>query len=484
MANLRKQAISGFFWSFLQQFGTMAIVFIVSILLARVLNPKDFGLIALFKVLVAIATVFVNGGLTSSLIRTSKTNDADYSTVFFFNLVVSVGIYFLLFFTGPMIAKFYGTSELLPIIRVFSIVIVIQGFTAVQMSIINKMMDFKLQFKIQLPSLILSGIIGIVLAYLDYGVWSLVYMNIVQVLMQSILYWKVSPWKPQFVFDNNKFAHHFNFGYKITISNLIDTAYRNIYSLIIGKFFTLGQLGFYDRANNLKEIPVANLANALNKVTFPLFCTIQNDDIKLKDAYRKIMKIVSYVISPIMVLCIILAKSIITILLTDKWLEAVPLFQILCVSGIIYPLVAYNLNILQVKGKSTLYLKAEIIKKVIGVIIIILSVNYGLKALLWAQVIIVLLDFVINSYFTGKVLSYNTKSQILDVAPIICFTVLAGIGTFLIDQHFFNNWHDLLRIIVVTIIYLITYFMLLFLSRNSVQLEVFNILKNFLKKSS
>lgn len=480
--SLSSQSISGFFWSFLQQAGTMLIVFAVSVVLARKLPPEDFGVIAIFKVFIALSTILINGGLTTSLIRTKDANNEDYSTVFYFNVFLSCILYVILFFSSGFIANYYGKLILEDVIKVYSVVLIIQAFAFVQMTVINKKMDFKIQFKIQLPTLLISGLIGILMAYYNYGVWSLVYMGISQSFLQTLFYWTSSNWRPILVFDKIKLKNHLDFGFKITMSNLIDMGYKSIYTLVIGKSFSLNHLGLYDRANNLQQIPVANLANTLNKVTFPLFCKIQDDVNRLREAYRMIMKVVVYLISPIMILCIILARPIIVVLLTDKWIGVVPYFQILCLSGIIAPLVAYNLNILQVKGKGGLYLKIEILKKIIGISAVIFFVRFGIYMLLWGYVITTIIDWLINSYFTGKVLNYKMIHQLRDVLPIILISCFSGIVVYLIGQNCFFCKSEIVEIIVIGILYVFIYLVTSFILRISAQFYLFHQLRKILNR--
>ncbi|MCR5861686.1 lipopolysaccharide biosynthesis protein [Flavobacterium sp. J372] len=299
--SLRKKAISGTVWIFAQQFGSQGISFLVSIVIARILDPSEFGLIGMIGIFMALATTLVNSGLAQSLIRTAKPDQEDYSTVFFFNLAMSILIYIILFLTAPLIADFYNQEILTGIVRLYCLSFIINAFSAVQLTRLTKEMNFKVQLLVSLPSLVFSGIVGIILAYLDYGVWSLVWMGLAQSFFSTVQIWIRSGWAPSLVFSKEKFKYHFRFGYNLAISGVLDTIFTNIYQIIIGRFFSPVQVGFYTRANLLKQLPVSNITNALNKVTFPLFASINDDDVRLKRVYKQTMQMVVFVLSPVMI---------------------------------------------------------------------------------------------------------------------------------------------------------------------------------------
>lgn len=435
------------FWTFAQQFGTQGIGFLVSIVLARILLPKDFGLIGMISVFVGIGISLVNSGLTQSLIRSKSPDQEDYSTVFFFNLAGSLLVYVLLFFTAPLIADFFSQPVLVNIVRVYCLSFIISAFSQVQMTRLTKEMNFKLQMTIAIPSLIGAGLLGIFLAYKGYGVWSLVWMSLFQAFLSSTQLWLRTGWSPSFVFSKEKFRYHFKFGYKLTLSGLLDTVFTNIYQIIIGKFFIAAEVGFYTRANSLRQLPVNNLSAALNKISYPLFASIQNDDVRLKKAYKQIMQMVIFVIAPVLVIMGVLAEPLFRFLFTAKWLPAVPYFQILCVAGILYPLHAYNLNILNVKGRSDLFLKLEIIKKIIVIIIIVITIKFGIIGLIWGQLINSVISFFINTHYSGRFIKYNAWQQAKDVLPLIFLAFIAGAIVWGIDFELTNN-KDIFRLLI------------------------------------
>lgn len=476
--SLRKKAVSGLVWTFAEQFGTQLIGFVVTVLLSRLLLPEDFGVIALFAVVFSLASTILDGGMASSLVRTKQPTDYDYSTVFIYNVIVSIVAYCIIFFTAPLVSNFYNQPELTAIIRVYCISLLIGAFVIIQRTILVKKMDFKTQFKIQLPSLILSGILGVFLAYQSFGVWALVYSALFKSLLSTIQFWLLSSWRPKWYFDVNLFKHHFNFGYKMTLSAILNTIFANIYTIVIGKCFSTIQLGYYNRADVLKQLPVNNLSAALNKVTFPLFVEISHDNIKLKEVYSKLMRVVIFIIAPVLTVMIITAEPLIRFLLTEKWLPIVPYFQILAVSGILYPLHAYNLNVLQVKGRSDLFLKLEVIKKVLIILVVLISINFGMKGLVWGQVISSFLAFFINSHYSGKILKYNSLQQFKDLLPVLFVTFGLGVCLAKLDSLFFYSVIDFVRIIALCLIYAILYLSICFV----LKFKEVNYIKEFIKK--
>lgn len=352
---LKKQAVRGAFWVFVEQFSSQLVVFAVNLILARLLLPEDFGTIALFNIVMNVAIVLINGGLSSSLIRAQNVDNRDLSTVFWFNIVVSFFIYCLIFISTPWISNFYNKPILTTLIRVYAIILIIDSFVTVQVVHFEKELDFKTSFKVKLPSILIGGIAGILFAWYGFGVWSLVYSAIVKNVISTFQYWFYSKWRPSFIFDKIKFRYHFAFGVRMTLSALLSVVFDNLYSIVIGKKFSSAQLGYYDRADALKQLPVNNIAATLSRVSYPLFAKISHDDQRLRNSYQEMLKLVIFAMAPIIAIMIIEATPLIRFLLTEKWLPAAPYFQILSLSGLLYPIHAYNLNILQVKGRSDLF---------------------------------------------------------------------------------------------------------------------------------
>lgn len=439
--SLKKKAVSGLIWTFTQQFSVQAINVVIGIVLARVLTPGIFGLIGMLTVFIAIGTSLMDSGMTSSLIRTNDATQNDYSTVFFVNLIFSVLLYCILYACAPLIADFYHQPILSPITRVYTLSFIIRAFVGVQTTKLTKEMRFKEQMFMQIPSTIAGGLLGVFLAYKGYGVWSLVWMNLAQSSLFTIQHWIFSGWTPSLIIDRSRLKYHLHFGYKLTISGLIDAVYANIYRIVIGRYFSASDVGYYSQARNLQMLPINNISNALNKVTYPLFASVKNDNVKLKEAYRKLLHQVIFWVAPMMLLAIVVAKPLFILLLTDKWLPAVPFFQLLCLSGILYPFHTYNLNILNVKGRSDLFLKLEIIKKVFITVGIAVSIFYGIYALLYFQVIASVFAFCVNTWYSGKFIDYSGRQQMMEAMPAILVAGKTALIVWLCHRFLLEPYH-------------------------------------------
>ena len=416
--------------------------------LARLLLPSQFGLIGMISIFVSIGKLLVDSGLTQSLIRNKELDQEDYSTVFFFNLSTSIVIYIIIFLAAPFIAHFYNQPLLTNILRLFCLSFIFDSFSAVQRTKMTKQMNFRIQTIISIPSTIFGGIVGLALAYNEFGVWSLVWSTLATSIAGSIQFWIYSRWAPSLTFSFAKFKEHFLFGYKLTLSGLLDKFFSNLYLIVIGKYFSPAQVGFYARAETMKQLPVLNISTALNKVTYPLFSSIQDDDVKLKNVYRRLMKTVVYIIAPVLIFLAVLAVPTFRFLFTEKWLPAAPYFQIMCLTGILHPVHSYNLNILKVKGRTDLFLRLEVIKKSIIAITVLFTLNLGIYALLYGQIIISLLSFIVNTYYTGKFLKYSAWQQTRDIVPIIILSCFAGTIIYGIDQIYLFKYMDIIRILI------------------------------------
>jgi teichuronic acid exporter len=408
--------------------------------------PEEFGLIGMIAIFMGLGTALFQGGLTSSLIRTKELTEDDYSTVFFFNLVGSFVIYGVLFLAAPWISEFYKQPTLVNITRVYGLTYILSAFGTVQNTILTKELKFKKQAIISLPALVISSSIGLVMAYFNYGVWSLVVSALVNTLVISILLWISSDWYPKRIFSVEKFQQHFHYGYKLTLSSILDIIFTNIYQIVIGRYYSPALVGYYTRANSLMMLPVGNVSGALNRVIFPLFSKVQDDIPRFRNAYKQIMQMVLFIITPIIVLMALLAKPLIILLFTDKWIAVVPIFQIICFTGVLYPIHKYNLLVLQVKGRSDLFLKLEVIKKVALSVILIVSFFYGFYALLWGQLLFSIVALLINTHYAGRMLEYTMMQQLKDIAPVFAFAMIMGVVTYFVANALkdYNNITQLL----------------------------------------
>jgi len=457
--SLKSKTLAGLAWSLADQFGGKFIGFFITIILSRLLMPEDFGVIAMLSVFISIGGALMESGLTSSLIRTTDASQEDFSTIFWFNLAGSIVIYLLLFLLAPYIALFYKQDILSSIVRVYGLTFIINAFFSVQNARLTKNMNFKAQTAISIPSNLGGGLVGVICAYQGYGPWSLVWMNMFAALLSTVLHWVASDWHPTFVFNKESFKQHFFFGYKMALSGIIDTFYRNIYVIIIGKYYSAAQLGFYSRADSISQLPIANISAAIGKVTYPMLSTIAGDDGKLKQAYRQLLQQVIFWNAPILIFLSVIAQPLISFLLTDRWLPVVPYFQILCVAGIMYPLHAYNLNILKVKGRSDLILQLEVIKKTLCVVGILSVVSFGVYGLLYFQLLFSFGGYFINSFYSGKIINYPVKEQIADIYPAITLAAAIGYLCYLLDGFLVHAGLilNLGRITVIAFAYFTTY---------------------------
>lgn len=467
--SLRKKFKTGVFWSFLQQFAGQIISFSVSVLLARLLLPREFGLLAMIIVFANISKLLIEGGLTQSLIRDKDNTNQDYSTIFYFNLVFSIFLYLILYISAPLISEFYSEPQLISIIRIYSLVLIISSFSMVQMARLTKAFEFKKQMLIFLPSQIIGGVIGLFLAYNNFGVWSLVYMTISERIFTALSVWVYSKWTPRFSeFSLKRLKHHFKFGINLTGVSLIHNLYINSYSLIIGKYFSPSILGFYEKANSTKNLLVNNISHSLDKVLYPLFAEIQDDNVRLKNIYRLVMTQVFFWLTPLLLFAMIFAYPLTEFVLTEKWLPMAPYFQILCIVGILTPVQKYNVNILKIKGRTDLFLKIEYIKKIIFFIGIFFSIKFGIYGLLINIVIMNFVALYINSYFSGKMIDYPLKEQIYNLST----TILTSIFTSLIIYYIYN-FHiinllssNFLILIIGFLLFSILYILFNFLLKN------------------
>ncbi len=425
--SLKQKAVKGTAWAFLEQVSLKGVNFFVQILLARILLPEDFGLIAMMTIFITIGYAVVDSGMAQSLIRTKDANQGDFSTVFFLNVAVSVFFYLFIYLVAPAIAKFYDKPELVSLLRVFGLVIPIKSFMMVQKSILTKKLNFKKQMLIQTPSLLISGVLGIYLAKALQNAWALVYMQLCFVSLMTLLFWIFTSWRPKMILDINKLKVHFNFGYKLTLNSLVNAFFAEIYNIVIGKYFSASMLGLYNRAHTFQFLPGFIVARTINRVTYPLFSEIQNENERLKSAYKKITLQIMLLFTPIMVFFFYMSEEFIVFLLTEKWIEASPFLKILAIGGITFPISAYNWNILNAKGRSDLVLKVNLIAKGITVFGLFIALPFGIMTLVYSRVLTSLISLSLFCIYSGKYINYSIFEQYKDLAPIIINAFGAGL---------------------------------------------------------
>lgn len=474
--SLKKRTFSGLIWTFVDAFVLKGLSFVAIIILARLLGPAEFGLVGMITVFIAIGTSLVDSGLSSSIIRTKNADDSDYSTVFYLNLFMSAVVYCLLFFMAPYIAAFYDQEILTNLIRLYCLSFVISAFSSVQLALLNKEMQFQKMAIFNIPGTIIGVIVGISLGYLGYGVWSIIWMYLATQFFQALTFWLFSKWKPSLTFSKFKAKYHYSFGYKLMLSGLLDTVFNNIYNVVIGKFFSVQSLGYYERAKSFNDYPVNILTGIIGKVSYPLLAQIQDEKEKVASVYKQLLQFTFFITAPLMLGMAAIGNPLFFLILGEKWIPAVPFFQILCITGMFYPIHAFNISVLKVYGRSDLYLRLEIIKKTIITISIIIAFQFGIYALVWSSVVVSLIGLVINTYYSSPMIYYNTKKQFSDMLPILLKAgVMSGIMfviVFLLKEH-----SKYLQLITASIIGFLFYFLINFLLKAPQLIFAINLIK-------
>ena len=434
--SLRHKTIHGVGWSFIDNISNSGITFLVGLVLARLLTPEEYGIMAMITIFIAISNSIIDSGFSNALIRKTRIERVDYNTVFYFNLTVSILIYVLLHLAAPAISVFFKEPVLLAVIRIIGWVLIINALAIIPRTQFVRNVDFKTQTKVSLISSISSGVIGIGMALGGMGVWSLVGQQLSRQFLNTLFLWVYSKWHPVWEFSTESFKELFGFGSKLLLSGLLNTIYKNIYYIVIGRFYTSAQLGQYTRAEQFNMIFSSNLTSVVQRVSYPVLSSIQEEPERLREAYRKVIKITMLITFACMLGLAAVAKPLILILIGEKWLPAVYFLQIICFSGMLYPLHAINLNILQVKGRSDLFLKLEIIKKIIAVGPIVVGIIYGIECMLWGGALISFIAYFLNSYYSANLINYPTSEQIKDILPT--FLTSFVVAVFMWSVSFWN----------------------------------------------
>ncbi|MBN2598112.1 MAG: MOP flippase family protein [Marinifilaceae bacterium] len=424
MSELKSQTIKGVFWSFLEKFGSQFILLISQVILARLLEPEDFGLIGMLAIFIGVSQAFIDSGFDNALIQKKDVNQTDYSTVFYFNIAIGFVLYFLLFAAAPYIADFFHQPLLIDLTRVVCLVLAVNSFGLIHLVKFKIEMNFKSIAQVVVIANFLSAFVGIGMALLNFGVWALAGQIIGIYFFRTVLFWVKSTWRPSFIFSIQSFNQLFRFGSKLLLSGIISQTFENIYLMVIGRMFSASALGFYSQAKKLQQVPVTTLAQVVGNVTFPAFSKIQDDNEKLKQGFRKLIKLLVFINFPLMLGLAVIAKPLLVLVLGVKWLPSVPYFQLLCIAGMIYTLHTSNLNILKVKGRSDLFLILEVVKKLIVIIAIVIGLNWGIMGLVIGQICTSFISFFINAFFTGKLIAYTIPNQLKDISQTFLISLL------------------------------------------------------------
>lgn len=473
--NLKSKTISGIFWSAVERFSLQGVQFVINIIMARLLLPSDYGMIGMLSVFLLISQTFIDGGFANALIQRKNRTEIDFSTVFYFNVFISILFYILIFISAPLIADFYNMSGLEDVTRVIALSLIISSLSAVHKTKLTIDIDFKTQSKISLTAALISGIVGIWMAYENWGVWALVTQTLINSTLQTVFYYLFSHWFPLKQFSWNSFKTLFSFGSKLLVSSLIHTIYYNLYSIVIGKKFSATDLGYYTRAEQFAIFPSSNVNSIISRVTFPILSSIQDNDERLAFAYRKYIRLASFIIFPLMIGLIVLAKPLIILLLTEKWLGIVVLLQILCLDWMLDHLSIINLNLLYVKGRSDWALRLEIVKKTIATVILFSSIPFGIVGMCWGRVLYSVTAIYLNSHYTKSLIGLSLKTQINDILPSLMVSILMGGVVYCITILFSSS---IMQLFVGSIVGVGFYFIISRLCKMDSLVELFSLIKN------
>ncbi|MGG7213216.1 lipopolysaccharide biosynthesis protein [Clostridium nigeriense] len=428
--NTKRKVINSLFWKLMERGGVQGIQFIVQVVLARILSPNDYGIISLITIFISLANVFIQSGFNTALIQKKDVKEEDFSSVLYISLFVSIVLYILLFFTSPFIADFYGILELKQVLRVLSIILFFGAFNSIQNSIIARTMQFKKLFIVSVFSILISGIVGITLAYLGLGVWALVAQQIANQVSITFILWFTLKWRPKLIFSINRVGDLFSYGWKLLVSSLIDTLYMNLRGLIVGKVYTSDMLAFYNRGEQFPQLIVNNINGSIQSVMLPTLSAEQENRKRVKELVRRSIVTSSFLIFPLMIGLAAVGEPLIKILLTDKWLPCVPFMQIFCLTYALWPIHTSNLQAINALGRSDIFLKLEIIKKILGVTILIISMNYGIYAIALGGLLSGIISSFINAYPNLKLLNYGYKEQIKDILPSLILSLIMGLAVY------------------------------------------------------
>ncbi|HUW14832.1 MAG TPA: lipopolysaccharide biosynthesis protein [Anaerolineae bacterium] len=430
LSSLENRAIHGLFWSGIERLGPQAVQFIVSIVLARLLLPEQFGLIGMLTVFLALGAVFLNSGFGSALIQKQDATEVHYSSVFYTNILLSLVAAGVLCLVAPLIARFYGEPMLTPLTRVLSLNSVLSAFGLIQVFLMTKRLDFKTQTKVSLMASLGSGVVGVTMALLGFGVWSLVAQSVSATFFTTVFLWLLNTWRPQAAFSLTALRELFGFGSRLLASGLLDTVFRNLYNVVIGKLFSPADLGYYTRAYTLEQVPTQTLGGIVGRVTLPLFAEIQGDPARVRNGFRKALRTLVLVNFPLMIGLLACARPLVLTLLTEKWAPAIPYLQLLCIVGLLYPLHVINLNVLLAMGRSDLFFRLEVIKKVLIVSVLAVTWRWGIQAIIAGQIVVSIVAYYLNSYYSRTIVGYGITAQVRDLLPYLGAASAMGAGAF------------------------------------------------------
>ena len=452
--SLKKKTVKGVGWSAIDNVTQLGVSFLVSIVLARLLSPDDYGLIGIINIFTVVCNAIINGGFSTALIRRKDVTNDDYNTAFIVNLGLSLVLYAIVFMASPFIADFFGREELVSLTRVSSFTMIIGALAIVQQTRLTKRIDFKTQTKITLSSSIISGIVGIAMAFLGFGVWALVTQMLTVQMLKTIQLWVYNHWIPSLRFNKKSFHDLFGFGWKMMVSGILDSLWTQLYQVVVGKYYNAATLGQYTRAKHFSQMLSSNLSNVIQRVTYPVLSEIQDDKERMIAAYRRVIKIMMFLTFALMFALGAVSEPLLYCLIGEKWHEAATYLPLICFVGSTYPLHAINLNMLMVQGRSDLFLKLEIIKKIIGLAPLFIGAFVGIFPMLYTSIFTSAICYFLNSHYPGKLLGYTSWMQLKDISKSFGVAFTMATIVFFLKYLPISNWIILpLQIIVGTIIF-------------------------------
>ncbi len=453
-----------------------AVYFIATLILARILGPSDFGLVGMIMIFVSIGTTLIDSGLSVSLIRSANPDEIEYSSIFFTNLLLSLVAYFLIYLIAPLVADFYSQPVLKNLIRVYCLSFIINSLRMIPQILLTRQMNFKKIAFLNMPGNIVGIVLGVWMAQNNYEVWSIVGLHLSTQIIATAMFWFFNDWKPVLLFSFSKVKYHWNFGYKLMISAQLNTIFDNIYNILIGKFYSAQSLGYYERAYTLNNYPISILTGIISKVSLPLLSQISDDKERVLRVYRKTLLLSFYFTAPLMLGAVVLAEPLFVLVLGEQWMPAVPFFQILCFAYMLYPIHSLNINVLSVYGRSDLFLRLEIIKKVMVLVLVLIAIQFGIYGLIWSSVVSSIVGLFINTYYTGSLLLYYTRSQLRDIFPTLIHAVLMAVSMISIS-FLLTSFSSFIQLLIPAISGLLAFVLISFFFKN----ESFMIILNFIK---
>lgn len=461
---MKSKTISSIIWSSIERFSSLGIQFIFSLIIARQLSPSDYGLIAMLSIFMALAQAFIDSGFSNALIQKQNRTNIDFSTVFFFNIIIGLVLYFIFIATAPLIALFYNAPLLIKIIYIVSLNFIINSLAVVQRAILTIRLDFKKQAWISLVSVLISGLIAAYLAYHGKGVWALVYQGLANNFINMILLWVTTKWYPEWCFSLKSFKELFGFGSKILTSGLLNTLYSNLYSIIIGKFYAPTDLGYFNRSSTFALYPAGTITIILSRVLYPIECKLQNNTKELQNKFFLFARSTCFFVFPLMILICITSEPLVRLVLTEKWIKIVPYMQILCFAYMWDPIMRMNYDIINAMHRSDYTLKAEIIKKIGGGIILFATLHYGIIIMCIGLIANAFLDIIIVTNYTKKVLpQISFINEMKQLLPILMQSIIAGGITYIL---FHKIETDIINIIICSISVIVLYFLVSLVTKN------------------